>query len=80
MACGSVNWNWPKNFPSGRQIRKLNQFLLLSVRFGFGFLEIQIRVVVGMFGALFAGEQTFNRQQLHAREFSLLTRNDRPHP
>jgi hypothetical protein len=41
---------------------------LLPVRFGFGFLEVQIRLLVGMFGALRVIEQTLDSQQLHAGE------------
>lgn len=40
------------------------------MRFLFGLLEVQVRLVVGMLGALLAGEQTFNRQQLHAGKLS----------
>jgi hypothetical protein len=39
------------------------------VRFGFGFLEVQIRLLVGMFGALRVIEQTLDSQQLHAGKF-----------
>ena len=43
------------------------QFLLLPTRFGLGLLKIQVRLVIGMLGALFFGKQTFNHQQLQAR-------------
>ena len=45
------------------------QTLLRRVAFRLGLLEIQIRRVVGMLGAVFAGEQVFNRQQLHSWKF-----------
>ncbi len=34
-----------------------------------GFLEIEIRLMVGMLGALFAGEQAFDGEQLHTGAF-----------
>jgi len=46
-----------------------NQILLRGVGFGVGFLEVQVRLVVRIFGALRAGEQTFNRQPLSASAF-----------
>jgi hypothetical protein len=47
-------------------------FLLRRVCLRPGFFEIQVRLVIGMLGALFFGKQTFNRQQLHARIFFLV--------
>ena len=44
------------------------QRFLRGVAFRSGFLEIQVRRVVGMLGALFAIKQAFNRQQLDARK------------
>lgn len=45
------------------------QRLLRGVALGLRLLEIQIRLVVGMLGALLARKQTFNGQQLHAGIF-----------
>jgi hypothetical protein len=44
----------------------LQQVLLFSVGFLPGFLEVQIGLMIGMFGALLAREQSVNREQLHA--------------
>jgi hypothetical protein len=48
------------------------QLLLRRICLRLGFLEIQVRLVIGMLGALLFGKQTFNRQQLHARIFFLV--------
>ena len=53
----------------GRDEGMLNQTRLRGVGFRLGFLEIQVRLVVGMLGAVRAGKQAFNRQPLHAQIF-----------
>lgn len=45
-----------------------DQLPLLRVALGFGFREVQVRLVIGMLGALCIGEQSFDRQQLETRE------------
>lgn len=42
---------------------------LLCVCFGFCFFKVQVRLVVGMLGALPSVEQAFDGEQLNAREF-----------
>jgi hypothetical protein len=49
----------------------LNQIFLRCVAFGFHFLEVQIRLVVGMLGALFLVQQSFHGQQLLAAFISV---------
>jgi hypothetical protein len=55
------------NAGNAKNFRPSNQGLLLARCFRFGLLEVEVRLVIGMLGALRVVEQGGDREQLHAR-------------
>ncbi len=56
-------------FPTTARTADLDQRLLLHVCLGLRLLEVQVRLIIGMLGALGLVQQAVDREQLDAREF-----------
>jgi hypothetical protein len=63
----SLNFSADEGCWGREEFRPSNQGLLLARRFRSRLLEVQIRLVIGMLGALCVVEQGGDREQLHAR-------------
>jgi hypothetical protein len=55
-----------KDAGDAKNFRPSNQGLLLARCFRFGLLEVEVRLVIGMLGALCVIEQAGDGEQLHA--------------